>query len=132
VAGRSSLVEPGAEVLDHMGVEHHIAQAEWAPDAGTAVSVALGAIPETGSVMMDSGAGAAAVLAFRAKKHVILIPLDRADISLSQALAYVQSGGPGMVSWLTGSSSTADIEKVLVLGAQGPMSLEMILYQEEE
>jgi L-lactate dehydrogenase complex protein LldF len=121
-----------AEELDHMGVEHHIAQAEWAPDAGTAVSVALGAIPETGSVMMDSGGGAAAVLAFRAKKHVILIPLVRADISLSQALAYVQSGGPGMVSWLTGPSRTADIEKVLVLGAQGPMSLEMILYQEEE
>ena len=36
-----------------------------------------------------------------------------------------------MVSWLTGPSRTADIEKVLVLGAQGPINLEIILYQEE-
>jgi L-lactate utilization protein LutC len=37
-----------------------------------------------------------------------------------------------MVSWLTGPSRTADIEKVLVLGAQGPVSLEMILYGDKE
>jgi len=36
-----------------------------------------------------------------------------------------------MVSWLTGPSRSADIEKVLVLGAQGPGSVEIILYQEE-
>jgi L-lactate utilization protein LutC len=35
------------------------------------------------------------------------------------------------VSWLTGPSRTADIEKVLVLGAQGPLNLEIFLYQEE-
>ncbi len=120
-----------AEVLAQLGVPHHIAQADWAPEAGTAVNVALGAIPETGSVWVDSG-GPAATLSFRAKKHIILIPPDRADLSLGQALEYVRSAGPGMVSWLTGPSRTADIEKVLVLGAQGPMSLEMILYQEEE
>jgi L-lactate dehydrogenase complex protein LldG len=121
-----------AAMLTELGVKYHIAQAEWAPEAGTVVSVALGAIPETGSVLMDSGCGAAAVLAFRAKQHIILIPPNRANLSLSQALEYVRDRGPGMVSWLTGPSRTADIEKVLVLGAQGPVSLEMILYEDKE
>jgi L-lactate dehydrogenase complex protein LldG len=115
-----------------LGVKYHIAQADWTPEAGTAVSVGLGAIPETGSVLVDSGRGAAAVLGFRAKQHIILISPDRANLSLSQALVYVQRRGPGVVSWLTGPSRTADIEKVLVLGAQGPASLEIILYEEEE
>ena len=118
--------------LTELGVKHHIAQTDWTPDAGTVVSVALGAIPETGSVLVDSGGGAAAVLAFRAKKQIVLISPDRANLSLSQALQYVRDRGACMVSWLTGPSRTADIEKVLVLGAQGPASLEMILYGDKE
>jgi L-lactate dehydrogenase complex protein LldF len=121
-----------AAKLTELGVKHHIAQTDWTPEAGTVVSVALGAIPETGSVLVDSGCGAAAVLAFRAKQHIILIPPNQANLSLSQALEYVRDRGPGMVSWLTGPSRTADIEKVLVLGAQGPVSLEMILYRDKE
>jgi L-lactate dehydrogenase complex protein LldF len=121
-----------AVVLKEQGVKHQIAETDWTPEGGTAVTVALGAIPETGSVLVDSGGGVAAVLAFRAKQHIILIPPDKAILSLSQALEYVRRRGAGMVSWLTGPSRTADIEKVLVLGAQGPASLEMILYQKEE
>jgi L-lactate utilization protein LutB len=39
---------------------------------------------------------------------------------------------PGMISWLTGPSRTADIEKVLVLGAQGPREFQVVLYQPED
>jgi len=117
--------------LANLGVEHHLAEADWAPEAGTAVTVALGAIPETGSVLVDSGGGPAAMLAFRARRHVVLIPRPSSRLSLSQALDLIQRRGPGLVSWLTGPSRTADIEKVLVLGAQGPINLEIILYREE-
>jgi L-lactate dehydrogenase complex protein LldF len=117
--------------LEKLGVRHHLAEADWAPEAGTAVTVALGAIPETGSVLVDSGSGPAAVLAFRARNQIVLVPRNKASMSLSQALAYVQRRGPGLVSWLTGPSRTADIEKVLVLGAQGPLNLDIVLYQEE-
>jgi len=99
--------------------------------AGTAVTVGLGAIPETGSVLVDSGAGPGAVLAFRAGKQIVLVPRQSSHLSLAQALEYVRRRGPGLVSWLTGPSRTADIEKVLVLGAQGPLTLEIFLYQEE-
>jgi L-lactate dehydrogenase complex protein LldG len=37
-----------------------------------------------------------------------------------------------MITMLTGPSRTADIEKVLVLGAQGPKELVLVLYQGEE
>jgi len=120
-----------AAELEKLGVQPRVAVSEWAPEAGTAVTVALGAVPETGSVLVEAGGGPAAVLPFRAREHLILVPRDRAEMSLSQALASVQSREPGMVSWLTGPSRTADIEKVLVLGAQGPRSLKIILYQEE-
>ncbi len=118
--------------LDKLGIRHCLVTDDWAPELGTAVTVALGAIPETGSILVDSGRGPASVLPFRAQRHVLLVPPNRADLSLTQALALVHSRGPGLVSWLTGPSRTADIEKVLVLGAQGPMSMEMILYQEED
>jgi L-lactate dehydrogenase complex protein LldF len=120
-----------AEELGALGVSPHLAQADWAPVAGTAVTMGLGAIPETGSVLVDSGAGSGAVLAFRAAKQIVLVPRDSSSLSMAQALEYVQRRRPGLVSWLTGPSRTADIEKVLVLGAQGPKNIEIILYQEE-
>jgi L-lactate dehydrogenase complex protein LldG len=92
--------------------------------------VARGAIPETGSVLEDGGEGVGAALAFRAEKQIILIPPDRAGLSLAEALATGPQAGQA-VTWLTGASRTADIEKVLVMGAQGPKELEMIVYQEE-
>jgi len=124
-------LHPVAGELEKLGVTPHIARADWTPMAGTAVTVGLGAIPETGSVLVDSGAGSGAVLAFRAEKQIILLPRNSSRLTLAQALQYVQRRGPGLVSWLTGPSRTADIEKVLVLGAQGPLTIEIILYQEE-
>jgi L-lactate dehydrogenase complex protein LldG len=92
--------------------------------------VALGAIPETGSVLVSAGGAAALRLPLKARRHVVLVPSERADLSLSQALELTQQQG-ALVTWLTGPSRTADIEKVLVLGAQGPGELEVVLYQEE-
>jgi L-lactate dehydrogenase complex protein LldG len=124
-------LRPVAGELEKLGVRFRLAQADRAPTAGTAVTVGLGAIPETGSVLVDSGGGPGAVLAFRARKQIVLLPRQSSCLSLTQALEYVRRRGPGLVSWLTGPSRTADIEKVLVLGAQGPLTLEIFLYQEE-
>jgi L-lactate dehydrogenase complex protein LldF len=124
-------LRPVAGELEKLGVKFRIARADWAPVAGTVVTVGLGAIPETGSVLVDSGAGPGAVLGFRAEKQIVLLDRNSSCLSLAQALNYVRDRGPGLVSWLTGPSRTADIEKVLVLGAQGPLTLEIFLYQEE-
>jgi L-lactate dehydrogenase complex protein LldG len=80
---------------------------------------------------VDSGAGPGAVLAFQARKQIVLVPRPSSRLSLTQALEYVRRQGPGLVSWLTGPSRTADIEKVLVLGAQGPGEIALVLYDDQ-
>jgi L-lactate dehydrogenase complex protein LldF len=100
------------------------------PQARTAVSVALGAIPELGAVVVPCRTVASSLLPFRGR-HLVLVPLNRARLSLSEALKLVRQEG-GLVSWLTGPTRTADIEKILVLGAQGPGELEVVLYRPEE
>ncbi len=106
---------------------------EDAPDPrATAVLVALGAVPETGSVLIPSGRGPHPDFALQVRKQLVLVPRDRQGLSLAQALELVRRQPPGMVTLLTGPSRTADIEKVLVLGAQGPKELELILYRGEE
>jgi L-lactate dehydrogenase complex protein LldF len=101
-------------------------------EGGTLVSVALGAIPETGSVLVRSGRGPAADFDWCPQRQVVLIHRGQDNLSLSQALDLVRRQPPGMITLLTGPSRTADIEKVLVLGAQGPPELELVCYQGEE
>ena len=121
-----------AAALAALGSKPRFAGAQALPEVGTAVIVALGAIPETGSVLVPSGRGPATDFALRAAKQVVLIPRGRHNLSLSQALELVRRQPPGMITMLTGPSRTADIEKVLVLGAQGPKELVLVLYQGEE
>jgi L-lactate dehydrogenase complex protein LldF len=121
-----------APELAALGIPPQFAGAGASPEGGTAVLVALGAVPETGSVLVPSGRGPAADFALRARRQIVVIPQGRHDLSLAQALELVGGQPPGMTTLLTGPSRTADIEKVLVLGAQGPKELELVLYQEEE
>ncbi len=124
-------LEGVADNLKKAGLGPRFAREEWAPDADTVVTVALAAVPETGSLLLKAG-GPGAWLPFRARKQVVLVPHDRADLSLAAALKLTREHLPGLVSWLTGPTRTADIEKVLVLGAQGPEELEVVIYQPGE
>jgi L-lactate dehydrogenase complex protein LldG len=97
----------------------------------TAVTVGLGAIPETGSVLLGSRTHQAFRLSLCPRRHIIIIPAHRAALTMAEALALTAAEPSGLVSWVTGPSRTADIEKILVLGAQGASELIVILYQEE-
>jgi L-lactate dehydrogenase complex protein LldF len=113
--------------LGRLGVQAVLGDESWAPETENAVAVALGAVAETGSVIMPGGAGPGAWLPFRARRLVVLVPPDQAGLTLAQALE--QAAATGLTTWLTGPSRTADIEKVLVLGAQGPERLDAVIYQ---
>ena len=103
-----------------------------APDLDiTAVTVGLGAVPETGSVLLGSRSPQAFRLSLCPRRHIIVIPADQAALTMAEALALTAREPSGLVSWITGPSRTADIEKVLVLGAQGASELIVIVYQEE-
>ena len=118
-----------ARELQKQGLEPQWANGVWAPAADTVVTVALGAVPETGTVLLRADGGPAAWLPFRARKQIVLVPRDRAALSLAAALDLTGQELPGMISWLSGPTRTADIEKVLVLGAQGIQELEVVIYQ---
>ena len=96
----------------------------------TAVTVGLGAVPETGSVLLGSRSSQAFRLSLCPRRHIIIIPAGQAALTMAEALAVTAGEPSGLVSWITGPSRTADIEKVLVLGAQGASELIVIVYQE--
>ncbi len=121
-----------ARELKRLGLSPHLAKRQWAPAGQTAVIVGLGAIPETGSVLIEAASGPAAAISFRVQRLVVIVPQEAAGLSLAQALDLVARQAPGMTSWITGPSRSADIEKVLVLGAQGPRELQVVLYQPED
>jgi L-lactate dehydrogenase complex protein LldG len=106
---------------------------DYSPPFGpdTAVTIGLGAIPETGSVLISSGSPQAFHLSLCLRRHIVVIPDNQASLTMAQALALTDREPSGLVTWLTGPSRTADIEKVLVLGAQGAAELMVILYQEK-
>jgi L-lactate utilization protein LutC len=95
------------------------------PQVDTAVLVGLAAVPETGSVLLAASPGADWRLSLCPRLLVVVIPEAQAALSLSEAL--VLTAQESLVSWLTGPSRTADIEKVLVLGAQGAAALTVII-----
>jgi L-lactate dehydrogenase complex protein LldG len=95
----------------------------------TAVTVGLGLIPESGSVVVPGGQGPAARLPLQARRHVVLAPPGGAGLSVQEALDLVKQHQGSLVTWLTGPTRTADIEKILVLGAQGPAELTIIFYE---
>lgn len=117
--------------LQRKGLTPGIAGDTWELEVDTAVTVGLGAVPETGSVLV-AGDGPASWLPLQARRHVVLVPALRANLSLSQALDLIRATGSPVVTWLTGPTRTADIEKVLILGAQGAEAVEVILYEAPE
>lgn len=126
------LTGPVCSGLADLGVNAQQAADCCPGEVDTAVSVGLGAIPPLGSVLTGPKPWPAAWLPFRARCQVVLIPPERASLTFTEALQLTSEQPPGLVTWLTGPTRTTDIEKVLVLGAQGPAALEVVIYSPED
>ncbi len=126
------LTEPVRQELANLGVNASLAQDFWPAEVDTAVTVGLAAIPELGAVIMGPKPWPAAWLPFRARRQVVLVPPERAALSFAEALQLTAEQEPGLTTWLTGPTRTTDIEKILVLGAQGPAALDVIIYSPED
>jgi len=94
------------------------------------ITLAESLVASTGSVLVassDGGRGASVI----APVHLVIASQSQLESDLESALARAnQRGLPAKNSFLcliTGSSRTADIEKILVLGAHGPRRLIVIL-----
>jgi L-lactate dehydrogenase complex protein LldG len=87
-------------------------------------------VAQTGSVMVSAacgGRGASIV----APVHIVVASISQLVPTLDEAFARIRNRGTAAensyLSLITGSSRTADIEKILVMGAHGPRRLVVIL-----
>lgn len=102
-------------------------------DAELGVSVGRLAVAETGSVLLGSNDTQARMVGMLAKTHVVVVSARVLVPSLDDAAATIRglaAPGPDQLRYMgfvTGPSRTADIERVLTIGVQGPRALHVVL-----
>jgi L-lactate dehydrogenase complex protein LldG len=96
------------------------------------LSHALGAVAETGTLVLASGPDNPTTLNFLPDHHLVVLLADDVSADMEtefDRLRRVHGKGllPRNVNLITGPSRSADIEQKLLLGAHGPRALEIIL-----
>ncbi len=97
-----------------------------------AVSFALGAVAESGTVALVSGPDNPTSLNFLPDNHVAVVRAADVAGDLETVLARVRAeaddaGMPRSVNLVTGPSRSGDIEQTLILGAHGPRRLHVVV-----
>jgi L-lactate dehydrogenase complex protein LldG len=97
---------------------------------GTGLIVATAGVAETGSLLLTDNALAPRLLGMLADYCIALLDGDAIlpDLdAVGELLARLEREGHRYQSLVTGPSRTADIERVLTIGVQGPKTLSIIV-----
>ena len=102
------------------------------PHDRAALSRAVTAAAETGTLVLVSGADNPTTLAFLPETHFILVRASDAVGSYEEAWGrlralYGEGTLPRTVNWISGPSRTADIEQTIARGAHGPKRLHVVI-----
>lgn len=89
-----------------------------AAHAGVAVSMARGAVAETGSLVLDARDGRRTQLL--APVHLIVVRAEDVHLTMADAFAAMKDDLPSALGLHSGPSKSADLGKVLVTGVHGP------------
>lgn len=103
--------------------------------AGIGITRAALGVAETGSILVHVDEVDGRLLSMLPEIHVALLPQDALVDSLEEGLLLTRylilksqaQGQPSYLSWVTGPSRTADIERVLTIGVHGPRELHIFL-----
>ena len=97
-----------------------------------AVSAAFGAVAESGTLALASGADNPTTLNFLPDNHIVV--LAAADVGADYEAVwarlravYGKGAMPRTLNFITGPSRSADIEQTLLLGAHGPRRLHIVI-----
>ncbi len=107
-------------------------------DAPVGLSAAELAIAETGSVLLAENTLEARIVSMLTLAHFVLVSEDKLVPMLEDAAPLLQHfAGEGSdqrhyMSFVTGPSRTADIERTLTIGVQGPKTLCVIIVADKE
>jgi len=94
-------------------------------EAELGVSMAHGAIAETGSLIMDARDGRRTQLL--APTHIVFVRADQVHATFRGALLAVRSDLPSAIGLHSGPSKSADIAQTLVTGVHGPGRLIVVV-----
>lgn len=100
-------------------------------DVGFSACDAL--IAQTASVLVTNHSAGGRALSVLPPHHVVFATSNQMVTTMADGFAILrekhQGNWPSFISFITGPSRTADIERVLVLGAHGPKKLTVILIE---
>ncbi|MEG6585524.1 LutC/YkgG family protein [Dendrosporobacter sp. 1207_IL3150] len=106
--------------------------AEHAESADIGISTVEFAIGESGSLCMDGFSYEARVVTMLPPIHIAFMNANNIVPGISEAFEVISKVyDDGYVSFITGPSRTADIERVLTIGVHGPSRLILIAVDED-
>jgi L-lactate dehydrogenase complex protein LldG len=97
-------------------------------EAALGISMARGAIAETGSLIMDARDGRRSQLL--APTHVVFVRASDVHATFREALLAVRGDLPSAIGLHSGPSKSADIAQTLVTGVHGPGRLIAVVVEE--
>lgn len=126
-----------------MGDDDRLAGADWASQRSVEIrkgrsdgsdlaglSHAFGAVAETGTLVLHSGADNPTTVNFLPEHHIVVV--DARDVAgdLETVIARLRQDAPDLprtVNLVTGPSRSGDVEQKIILGAHGPRALHIIV-----
>jgi L-lactate dehydrogenase complex protein LldG len=103
---------------------------EGAASAKVGISQMDWAIAGTGTLVQDATAVARRLVSTLPPIHVALLGTDRVLEDMGGVLAQLRPDQLNYISFITGPSRTADIERVLTIGVHGPERLIIVVVDE--
>jgi L-lactate dehydrogenase complex protein LldG len=98
------------------------------------VSHAFGAVAETGTLALTSGAENPSTLNFLPDNHIVVLSAkdlagDYEGVWQKLRMTYGKGMMPRTLNFITGPSRSGDIEQTMLLGAHGPRRLHIVLVE---
>jgi L-lactate dehydrogenase complex protein LldG len=123
-----------APALERRGVECRAARTvDDALACPVGLSAGLLAVAETGSVLLAERDLAQRAISMLCTVHLVLLPEERLvpDLDAAGTWLHEHVKDQPYVSFVTGPSRTADIERTLTIGVQGPRELVVVCVSHE-
>ncbi|MEM5789737.1 MAG: lactate utilization protein [Syntrophobacteraceae bacterium] len=121
LCGKAGLAVLSSNLRDHIG------------QIATGLTKACWGIAETATLVMDSASEDFRIATMLSETHVALLPASkvvRDAMEIEEELSRMLESSPGYLSFISGASRTADIERVLTIGVHGPRELHLLILEE--